>query len=121
MKKIVICSLVILFFSCAENKNISPSETAKIVAESFYQGDEATLKKNTTAEGYANLASIQSMFIEDKNSEANFKVVDKAIEDDVAWIKYSTSYDSKPGVFKLVQEDGQWKVTHNGPREKGPF
>ncbi|WP_300435451.1 hypothetical protein [Christiangramia sp.] len=121
MKKMLIYSLLILFFSCAENNNLSPDETAKIVAESFYYGDEATLKKHTTAEGYANLASIQSMFIEDKNSEADFKVVDKAIEDDVAWIKYSTSYDTKPGIFKLVQNDGRWKVTHNGPREKGPF
>lgn len=121
MKKMLICSLVILFFSCAENNNLSPAETAKIVAESFYHGDEATLKKHTTEEGYANLASIQSMFIKDKKSEADFKIVDKAIEDDIAWIKYSTAYDSKPGVFKLVQENGQWKVTHNGPREKGPF
>jgi len=121
MKNLVICSLILLFFSCSEKKNLSPSETAKVVAESFYHGDEATLKKFTTSEGYANLSSIQAMFTEDKDSEANFKVVDEVIDGEVAWVKYSTAYDPKPGVFKLVQKDGQWKVTHNGPRDKGPF
>ena len=82
MKNLVICSFLLLFFSCSENKNLSPSQTAKVVAESFYHGDEATLKKHTTAEGYANLSSIQGMFTED---------------------------------------NGQWKVTHNEPRDKGPF
>ncbi|WP_445733602.1 hypothetical protein [Mariniflexile sp.] len=121
MKKLVICSLILLFLSCSENKNLSPSETAKVVAESFYHGDEATLKKYTTAEGYANLSSIQAMFAEDKDSEANFKVVDEAMDGEVAWVKYSTVYDPKPGIFKLVKENNQWKVTHNGPRDKGPF
>ncbi|MGY8914793.1 MAG: hypothetical protein ACKVJF_06885 [Flavobacteriales bacterium] len=121
MKKLISCSLVLLFFSCSESKNLSPSETAKTVAESFYHGDDATLKKHTTAEGYANLSSIQAMFTEDKDSDTDFKVVDEAMDGEVAWIKYSTAYDPKAGVFKLVKEDGQWKVTHNGPRDKGPF
>jgi len=51
MKHIVICSLVILFISCSQNENLTPTETAKVVAESFYHGDEATLKKHTTEEG----------------------------------------------------------------------
>ena len=121
MKNLVICSLILLFFSCSESKNLSPSETAKVVAESFYHGNDVSLKKHTTAEGYANLSSIQEMFAEDKDSETNFKVVDEAMDGEVAWIKYSTAYDPKPGVFKLVKEDGQWKVTHNGPRDNGPF
>ncbi len=121
MKRILICTLLISFLSCSENKNLTPSETAKVVAESFYHGDKATLKKHTTAEGYANLSNIQEMFVQDGSSAADFKVVDEAMEGEVAWIKYSTAYDSKPGVFKLVQEDGQWKVTHNGPRDNGPF
>lgn len=121
MKNLVICSFLLLLFSCSENKNLSPSETAKVVAESFYHGDEATLKKHTTAEGYANLSNIQEMFAEDKDSETHFKMMDETMVGEVAWVKYSTAYDPKPGVFKLVQEDGQWKVTHNGPRDKGPF
>ncbi len=100
---------------------MSPSETAKVVAESFYHGDKASLKKHTTEEGYANLSSIQEMFVQDKNSKSDFKVVDEAMEGQVAWIKYSTAYDPKPGIFKLVKEDGHWKVTHNGPLDNGPF
>ncbi|CAM4328244.1 hypothetical protein [Gillisia limnaea] len=121
MKHLVICSLLLLLISCSQNKTFSPTETAKVVAESFYHGDEATLKKHTTEEGYANLSNIQAMFAEDKNSDSNFKIVDEAMDGEVAWVKYSTAYDTKPGVFKLVQKDGQWKVTHNGPRDKGPF
>ncbi len=121
MKNIVICSLVLLFISCSENKSLSHTETAEIVAQSFFSKDESTLKKHTTAEGYANLSSIQDMFTKDKNSEAKFKVVDEVMEGEIAWIKYSTAYDPKPGIFKLVQENGQWKVTHNGPRDKDPF
>lgn len=121
MKHIFIFTLLISFLSCSETKNLSASETAKVVAESFYHGDKATLKKHTTAEGYANLSSIQEMFAQDKNSESHFKIVDETMEGDVTWIKYSTAYDTKPGVFKLIQEDGKWKVTHNGPRDKGPF
>ncbi|SHG25337.1 hypothetical protein SAMN05444483_10765 [Salegentibacter echinorum] len=121
MKKIAFFSLVALVLSCAGKQNLSPSETAKLVAESFYHGDKTTLKEYTTASGYANLSSIQEMFIENKDSKSNFKVLDEQKEGEVTWIKYSTSYDRKPGIFKLVNEDGQWKVTHNGPRDKGPF
>lgn len=102
MKKIFICSFVLLLLSCSENKNLSPTETAKIIAESFYHGYDANLKKHTTAGGYANLSSIQEMFAADNNSETNFKVVDEAMEGEVARAKHSTAYDPKPSVFKLV-------------------
>lgn len=39
------------------------------------------------------------MFGEDKNSESNFKIVDEAMDGEFAWVKYSTAYDLKPGVF----------------------
>ncbi len=121
MKKIAVFSLVVLFLSCAGKQNLSPSETAKIVAESFYHGDKATLKEYTTESGYANLSSIQEMFTEDKYSESDFKVVDEQKEGDITWIKYSTAYDPEPGIFKLVKENDQWKVTHNEPKDRGPF
>ncbi|SHG48760.1 protein of unknown function [Salegentibacter echinorum] len=121
MKKFVIYSVILFFVSCAEEKNNSPSETAKIVAESFYQGDKTTLKKYTTEEGFANFSSIQHMFSQPKDSEANFRIIDQKTENDVAWIKYETSYDKKPGIFKLVKVDNQWKVTARRPREKMPF
>ena len=99
----------------------SPSETPKVVAESFYHDDEETLKKHTTASGFENLLSIQSMFAQDKDSKTEFKIVEEATEGDVVWIKYTTDFDPKASIFKLIKEDDQWKVTHNGPRDKGSF
>tara|TARA_R110002049_G_scaffold308009_1_gene510567 strand:- start:235 stop:597 length:363 start_codon:yes stop_codon:yes gene_type:complete len=120
MKNLVICSLVLLFFSCSENKNISPSETAKIVAESFFLKDESTLKKYTTSEGYTSLITVQNM-LPDSDKDIEVEILDEAIDDNIAWVKYSTSFDGKPGVFKLVKENNKWKVTNKEPREKGPF
>lgn len=120
MKKIVICSLVVLFISCSENKNTSPSETAKIVAESFFSKDESVLKKNTTSEGYSSLVTVQSMMPE-SDKDIVVEILDEAINGDISWVKYSTTYDGKSGIFKLVKENGQWRVTNKGPREKGPF
>jgi hypothetical protein len=57
----------------------------------------------------------------DSEKEIEVEILDEAVDGEATWVKYRTSYDDKPGVFKLVQEDGQWKVTHNGPRDKGPF
>lgn len=120
MKRFFIYSLVLLFIAC-EEKQLSHTETAKIVAESFYQGDKSTLKQHTTAESYAILANLQPLFAEDENSDPDFKIIDETVDGDVAWVKYSTSYDEKPGVFKLVKQNGQWKVTERRPREKVPF
>tara|TARA_Y100001933_G_scaffold253759_1_gene294468 strand:+ start:1301 stop:1627 length:327 start_codon:yes stop_codon:yes gene_type:complete len=107
--------------ACAGTQDSSPASVAEIVAESFYQGDEATLKKHTTLEGFASYSNVMKMFAKPKSSESNFKVIDEKIENDVAWIKYSTSYDKTPGIFKLVKEDGVWKATARNPKEKTPF
>jgi len=120
MKNLVICSLLLLFISCSENKNTSPSETAKIVAKSFFSKDESVLKKHTTPEGYSSLVTVQNM-IPDSDKEIEVEILDKAIDGEIAWVKYSSTYDGKSGIFKLVKENGQWKVTNKGPREKGPF
>ena len=120
MKKNVICSLVLLFISCSENKNVSPSETAKIVAESFFSKDESVLKKHTTSEGYASLITVQNM-MPDSDKDIEVEILDEAVDGETGWVKYTTSYDGKSGVFKLIKENSQWKVTNKGPREKGPF
>lgn len=52
---------------------------------------------------------------------AKIEILDEAVEYNTAWVKYNSSFDKKPEIFKLIKENGQWKVTHNGPREKGPF
>ena len=120
MKRVLLCSFIVALIACNE-KEKSHTETAKIVAESFYHNDNATLKKYTTAESYAILSSLQDLFAEDENSEVNFEVTEDTIDGDVAWVRYSTSFEEKPSVFKLVKEDGQWKVTEQKPREKVPF
>jgi len=120
MKNLVICSLLLLFISCSENKNTSPSETAKIVAESFFSKDESDLKKHTTPEGYASLITVQNM-LPNFDKAIEVEILDEAIDGEIAWVKYKTTYDGKSGIFKLVKENNQWKVTHKGPRDKGPF
>lgn len=120
MKNLVICSLVLLFFSCSEKKNLSPSETAKVVAESFFSKDESTLKKHTTSEGYASLITVLNM-LPDSDNEIEVEILDEAVESEIAWVKYKTSYDGKSGIFKLVKENGQWKVTNKEPGDRGPF
>ncbi len=121
MKKTAIYALVILFISCAGTQDSTPASVAEIVAESFYQGKETTLKKHTTPEGFATFSNLQKMFAKPKGSESNFKLIDEVTEGDVAWVKYSTSYDKTPGIFKLVKQDGAWKVTVRDPKEKTPF
>ena len=120
MKRIILYSLITVLIACNE-KEMTPAETVKIVAESFYHNDNSTLKKYTTAESYAILSSLQDLFAEDAKSEINFAVIEDTIDGDVAWVRYSTSFDENPGVFKLVKEDGEWKVTERKPREKVPF
>ena len=121
MKRIVICSLVLLFISCAGTQDSSPASVAEIVAESFYQRDEVTLKKHTTPEGFTTFSNLQKMFAKPKGSETKFKLIDEATEGEVAWVKYSTAYDKTPGIFKLIKQDQVWKVTVRDPKEKAPF
>lgn len=120
MKRLLICSIVLLFISCTGNNNMSHTETARIVAESFFSKNESALKKHTTSDGYASLITVQNM-LPDSDKEIEVEVLDEAIEGEIAWVKYKTSFDGKTGIFKLVKENGQWKVTSKGPREKGPF
>lgn len=120
MKNILICTFVLLLVSCAEQKTQTPSETTKVVAQSFFTKDKSTLKAHTTEEGYASLVSILDM-IPETNETITVDILDEKVEGEATWVKYSTSYDGKPGIFKLVQENGKWKVDYNRPRDKGPF
>jgi hypothetical protein len=120
MKHIFIFTLLISFLSCSETKNLTPAETAKVVAQSFFTKDKSALKAHTTEEGYASLVAIQDM-IPTPEKEVTVEILDEKKEGENTWVKYSTSYDEKSGIFKLVKENGMWKVTYNGPRDKGPF
>ena len=102
-------------------QNLSPTETAKVVAESFYNRDNKKLKEHTTAENYEYYLVIQDMLAKEYSGESNFRVLQEKADGDIAWVKFTTSYDEKPETFKLIKENGQWKVTEQGVREKTPF
>lgn len=120
MKNFILTPLLLFLFACAENQQLSHTETSKIVVESFYTKDNDKLENYTTSEGYGGLTSIQNL-ISGKKKALNFKVLNETVDGDTAWVKFTTAYDDKAETFKLVKEDGIWKVTRKGLREKRPF
>ncbi|WP_234969228.1 hypothetical protein [Winogradskyella jejuensis] len=108
--------------SCSQGQ-LSHIDTAKVVVESFYQKDNNKLKKHTTEESYAAFMSIQTVMASGDSAvgASNFKVLQETVDGDIAWVQFSTSYEEAPEIFKLVNEDGQWKVTEKGVKEKSPF
>jgi hypothetical protein len=121
MKKIVICSLVLLCLSCSETKISGPSATAQIVIESFYEKNEETLKANSTPQAYSNYMNTINMFNATPKDDSNFTVLQDTIMGDVAWVKYTTAYDKTPGLFKLIKKDGKWLADARGSKDKSPF
>jgi hypothetical protein len=99
---------------------MSPSETPEIVTKSVFSKDESALKKYTTSEGYASLVTVQNM-LSDSDKEIEIEILNEAIDGEIAQVKYKTSYDGKSGIFKLVKENDQWKVTNKVAREKMSF
>ncbi len=120
MKKMILYLLILIFMGCAQTQ-LSHTDTAKIVVESFYQNDNSKLKKHTTDESYASFMAIQVLVAPGTDEAPNFKLIEETIDGDTAWVKFSTSYEEKPETFKLVKQDGQWKVAEKGLREKVPF
>ena len=120
MKKIFLVPLLIFFLACAKTGK-SSTETAQIVVESFYNNDLKTLKEYTTEQSYQAFVSVQDMFTAPPAKDSNFKVLQEKEDGEIAWVKFTTAYEEKPETFKLVKENGQWKVTEMGLREKGPF
>ena len=120
MKKILSLAVFVIFMACAEAEK-SHTETAEIVVTSFYEKDLPTLEKYTTEESFQAFLSIQNMFTTTETETSNFKVVQETKEGDIAWVKFTTAYEEQPETFKLVKENGQWKVTERGGREKEPF
>ena len=120
MKRILLMAVLVIFMACAEAEK-SHTETAQIVVESFYEKNLPTLKEYTTKESFQAFMNIQDMFTASKTENSNFKIVQELEDGDIAWVKFTTAYEEQPETFKLVKENGQWKVTERGLREKGPF
>ena len=97
MKNLLICTFVLLFISCAEQKTLTPSGTATAVLEALHTKNDSRLKKHTTENGFQSLQMIQGYIPSD--TDATFKILDESIDGDTSWVKYNTSYDDKPGVF----------------------
>lgn len=120
MKKVVFYLVIIGFMSCSENP-MSPTETAKVVVESFYNKDNNKLKAHTTTESYESFLAIQNIMTSDSPDSSNFEVLEETSDGETAWVKFKTSYEEKPETFKLVKVDGKWKVAEIGLREETPF
>lgn len=119
MKAVITSLFALLLFACANHQKIAHTDTAKVVIESFYQGDKATLKKYTTDESYANFKTVQDLYSED--GDANFSVLQETSDGKTAWVKFTTSHSDEPETFKLVMQDGKWKVTERDKGERAPF
>ncbi|MFD0836676.1 hypothetical protein ACFQ0I_12935 [Mariniflexile aquimaris] len=120
MKKMIVYLLISFVMGCSQPQ-LSYTDTAKIVVESFYKNDNTVLKKHTTPESYASFIAIQAMVAPENDNPSNFKLIEETVDGDIAWVKFSTSYEEKPETFKLVKADGQWKVAEKGLREQAPF
>jgi len=120
MKNLALILLLLIGAACSK-QNLSPTETAKIVVESFYNKDNQKLKEYTTAESYESYLFIQDMIATGTYGKSDFKVLQEKVDGDIAWVQFTTSYEEKPETFKLIKENGRWKVAEKGLREKGPF
>ncbi len=120
MKKMILYLLILLFIGCTQSQ-LSHTDTAKIVIESFYKNDNSKLKKYTTTESYASFMAVQALVAPGTDDASNFKLIEETVDGDTAWVKFSTSYEEKPETFKLIKQDGQWNVAEKGLREKSPF
>ncbi|UBZ08779.1 DUF4878 domain-containing protein [Salegentibacter mishustinae] len=120
MKRILLMAVLVIFIACSEAEK-SPTETAQIVVESFYEKDLPTLKEYTTEESYQAFMNIQDMFTATETENSNFKVLQETENGDIAWVQFKTNYEENPETFKLIKENGSWKVTEIGMGEKAPF
>ncbi|WP_055436648.1 DUF4878 domain-containing protein [Lacinutrix algicola] len=114
--------MLLALVACSQTQ-LSHTDTAKVVVESFYSKDDAKLKKHTTTDSYASFMSIQNIVtsIEPETKISKFKVLNETIDGDIAWVKFTTTYQKKPETFKLTKSDGAWKVMRKEVREKAPF
>lgn len=90
--------------------------------EGFYNKGNQKFKEYTTAESYKSFLAIQDiMTANTSGGKSNFKVFQEKVDGEIAWVKFTPSYEEKPETFKLIKENGRWKVTEKGLRGKGPF
>lgn len=122
MKTLLISLFSLLMYGCNGQTNASsPAQVAEKVVVSFYTQNNETLKQYTTKESYESFMTIQGLLSSGTKKASNFKVLNKKLDGDIAWIEFTSSYSKNPETFKLIHKEGQWKVTEIGLREKSPF
>ncbi len=118
MRNSIFILILTTLISCGESQ-MSPAETAQTVVESFYQKQNSELKKYTTSESYESFLSVQELFTQENNvRKSNFNLIRDSINGNNAWVKFTTAYEEKPETFKLIKDEGTWKVTESGVMEK---
>ena len=120
MKKKMMVLFLGISMACAEAQ-MSHTETAQTVVESFYKKDLPTLEKHTTKESFDSFMYIHDAFPAEDARNPNFKVLHETENGNTAWVQFTTAYEEQPETFKLIKENGRWKVTEIGMGEKGPF
>ncbi|QYA26725.1 hypothetical protein G3I01_14895 [Gramella sp. MT6] len=120
MKRLLIIGMLTFLISCSESPK-TPVETSQIVVESFYQRNNGQLEEYTTLGLYNSYMAVQEQMTNGKNGSSNFKVVKDTIYGDTAWVKFNSAYADRPETFKLIKQNGKWKVTETGLRERSPF
>ncbi len=121
MKKFLFLLVTISFWSCHSQTASSPVDVAKVVVKSFYTQDNETLKKHTTNESYESFMTVQALLSAEEEKDLNFNIINEKSDEDIAWIQFTSSYSDTPETFKLISENGQWKVTEKKAGEKAPF
>ena len=71
MKNLALILLFVVGISCSQ-QSLSPTETAKVVVESFYNKDNQKLKEYTTAESYESFMAIQDIMTANTSGKFNF-------------------------------------------------
>lgn len=120
MKTLALILILVAGATCSQ-QNLSPTETAKVVLESFYNKDNQKLKEHTTSESFESFLAVQDIMTTNISGKSDFKVLQDKVDGDIAWVQFTTSYEEKPETFKLIKENGEWKVAEKGLRERGPF
>ena len=110
MKKMLLLILMVICFACSEAE-CSHIQTAQIVVESFYQKDFSVLEKHTTKNSYDSFMYIQDTVPAIDKRDSHFNVIQETEDGDTAWVQFSTVYQAQPETFKLIKEEGIWKVT----------
>ncbi len=117
MKRLLMIGILTFLLACSEGPK-TPIETSQIVVESFYQRNNDQLKEYTTPGLYNSYMAIQEQMTKGKNGNSNFQVVKDTVYGDTAWVKFNSAYADRPETFKLIKQDGKWKVTEIGLRER---